>query len=172
MVVVDIATLIPPPAIPIQVGSLADWQAVEQELGVTFPTDFREFIFKYGTGYLGSFYSVWNPFWSSNKFVESVRLICAAERESQGRFPEFFPYAIYPDSPGFLPWGSDDNGNYYGWLTEGSADEWSVLSNEVRGLGYRLHCCTMTEYLAKVFGGEIRPLCADIFGPDDFIFRV
>jgi SMI1-KNR4 cell-wall len=170
MAVADVTALIPSPAFPNQVGSLDEWRAVERELGVTLPLDFREFVFTYGTGQLGRFYSVWNPFWGS-EFVQQVRLICGYERESQQQFPQYFPYSIYPESPGFLPWGSDDNGNYYGWLTEGPPDRWPVLSNEVRGGGYRLHRCTMTEYLGGVFRGEIIALAGEYPGQDDLVFR-
>jgi hypothetical protein len=170
MSVADIIDLIRPPATPQQVGTLTEWKNVERELGVLYPSDFREFIFVYGTGLLGRFYSVWNRFGGTD-FVEHVRLICKYERESQLEFPEYFPHPIYPESPGFLPWGSDDNGNYYGWLTHGPPDKWPVLSNEVRGEHYRLHGCTMTQYLAGVFRGQIVPLATDFPGPDDLVFQ-
>ena len=170
MAAADITALIRPPAVPNQVGTLIEWQAVEQQLGVTLPLDFREFIFAYGTGQLGRFYWVWNPFRGST-FVEQVRLICGYERELQRQFPQYYPYPIYPECPGFLPWGSDDNGNYYGWLTDGPPDQWLVLSNGVRGQGYRLHRCNMTGYLAGVFRGEIKPLASGYPCPEDFVFQ-
>ena len=87
------------------------------------------------------------------------------------QFPQYYPYPICPEFPGFLPWGSDDNGNYYRWLTEGPADRWMVLTNEVRGQGYWLHNRTMTEYLAGVFRGEIAALASDYPAPGDLVFE-
>ena len=170
MAVVDIVALIAPPASPAQVGTPTKWGAVERELGVAFPSDYRQFLRVYGTGYLGRFYSVWNPFGGA-EFADHVRLICGYERDSRRQFPQYLPYPIYPESPGFLPWGSDDNGNYYGWLTEGHPDGWPVLTNEVRGHGYRLFRGTMTEYLVAVFRGEVRPLAGGYPAPDDLVFR-
>jgi hypothetical protein len=170
MAIRDVTALIPPPAEPSQVGTLADWQAVERELGLTLPSDYRDFVFTYGTGDLARFYRVWNPFQGS-EFVDLVRRICGYEQESQRQFPERFPYPIYPECPGFLPWGSDDNGNYYGWLTEGLADQWPVLTNAVRGQGYLLHRCSMTDYLARVLRGEIRPLASDYPSLEDLVFN-
>lgn len=170
MAVADVTALIVPPAVPNQVGTLDEWRAVERELGVTLPSDFREFVLAYGTGLLGRFYAVWNPF-TGAEFTDHVRLICGYERGLQQQFPQYYPYPIYPESPGFLPWGSDDNGNYYGWLTDGPPDRWPVLSNGVRGKGYQLHHRTMTEYLAGVFRGEIIPLASEYPGPEDLVFQ-
>jgi hypothetical protein len=154
MAVSELIKIIPPPSVPRQVGASAEWQAVEDALGVRFPSDYREFVFTYGTGQIGGGYSVWNPF-EGNKYVEHVRLICGYERDFRERFPHYSPYRIYPDCPGFLPWGGDDNGNYYGWLTDGPPDRWPVLSHEIRGEGFRLHRCTMTGYFVAVFRDQI-----------------
>ena len=56
-------------------------------------------------------------------------------RETERDWPHRVPYPIYPDQPGLLPWGNDENGNDYYWLTEGAPDTWRVLSDEVRGEG-------------------------------------
>jgi hypothetical protein len=169
MTVADLTALIPPPVTAKQVGTLVEWQAVERELGIILPSDFRDFVLTYGTGQLGNFYSVWNPF-AGPEFIEHVLRICGFERKSKQEFPQYFPYPIYPECPGFLPWGSDDNGNYYGWLTGGPADRWPVLSNAIRGEGYRLHDLAMTEYLAGVFRGEISPLASGYPRLEDFVF--
>jgi hypothetical protein len=170
MATADVIALISPPATPHEVGTLAEWQAIEQVLGVTFPSDFREFVFAYGSGQLGQFYWVWNPFWGP-EFLREVRDVCGSEGDLRRQYPDFYPYPIYPERPGFLPWGSDDNGNYYGWLTEGPSDRWPVLTNNMRGRGYRLFQGTMTEYLAGVFRGEVKPLAGDYPGPDDLVFQ-
>lgn len=170
MTLAAIVGLIPPPPAPSEVGTLTDWQAVEEELGITFPRDYREFVFAYGSGYLGQFYQVWNPFRGA-AFVRHVRLICGYDRDFRRQFPQYSPHPIYPESPGYLPWGSDDNGNYYGWLTEGPPDQWPVLSNEVRGKHFQIHRVTMTGYLAGVFHGEIKPLAGGYPNPEDLTFR-
>ena len=169
MAIDGITSLIAPPPVPKQVGTVADWQVVERELGIVLPSDYRDFILSYGTGQLANLYSVWNPFRGS-EFIEQVRLVCRCEQEFQKQFPHRCPYAIHPQRPGFLPWGTDENGNYYGWLTEGPSDKWPVLSNNVRGHGYKLYRLTMTEYFAAVLRGEILPLASDYPCSDDLVF--
>jgi hypothetical protein len=50
MAIGDLTALIMPPAEPNQIGAPEEWMWVEQELGVTFPIDFRQYVHTYGTG--------------------------------------------------------------------------------------------------------------------------
>jgi SMI1-KNR4 cell-wall len=50
---------------------LDEWQTVERELGVRFPTDYRDFVLNYGSGQLARFYEVWNPF-SGAAYIKHV----------------------------------------------------------------------------------------------------
>lgn len=162
--------LIPCPDNPVGVSKKEELIATQESLGVTFPPDFVDFIQSYGSGHLGEFYHVWNPF-DSKKFLKTIDIVCWNERDSKRMYPEFFPYEIYPNSPGFLPWGSDDNGNYYGWLTKGAPEEWLVLTNEVRGNGYTLHSLDFSGYLLGIFNGSIRALAPEYPDDDCYSFR-
>src|SRR6266704_1970342 len=113
--------LVAPPVQPFEVGTLDQWQKVERELGTQLPSDYRDFVFTYGSGLFAQFYRIYNPF-AASEFTAlntSVQRVCAAERETKRDWPDRVPYPIYPDQPGLLPWGNDENGNDYYWLTEG-----------------------------------------------------
>jgi hypothetical protein len=170
MALAVVTGLVPPPARPSGVGTLEQWRAAERELDLVFPTDYREFVFAYGTGTFATEYSVYSPFWGAEYF-DHVRYLCQIEREFRVEFPNRVPYPVWPEPGGVFPWGSDQNGNYYLWLTDGPPDLWQVVTNEPRGHGYREHDCTMTEYLAGVMLGRIRPLIGDFPTPDCFVFR-
>ena len=160
--------LISPPTNPVSVGSESEWVRTERELGIRLPTDFHDFIKSYGSGLLGNFYWVWNPYLA--EFVEQVNEISKIENQCKATLPEYYPFKIFPDSPGFLPCASDDNGNYYGWLTKGNPDQWTTLTHEVRGSGFKEYEMTFTEYLLAVFKREIKPLAGGYPLDSDFIF--
>ena len=62
MSIADLMKLVPPPAKPFEVGTLAEWAKVEAELGTQLPQDYRDFVFAYGSGLFAGLYRVYNPF--------------------------------------------------------------------------------------------------------------
>ena len=171
MSIARLKRLVPPPAQPVGVGSLDEWWLVEQRLGVALPTDYRDFIFAYGTGLFARFFRVYSPFAAgSMSLYSSVQDTCEWRRNTKREFPDRVPYPIYPESPGILPWGNDENGHDYYWFMEGGPDDWIVLADDVRGRGFSEHRCSMTEYLADVILGRVEPLAGDRFTEDDWTF--
>jgi hypothetical protein len=173
MPIEPLKALVPPPAHPSEVGTLQQWQAVERQLGLVLPTDYREFIFSYGTGLFADFYRIYNPFAVSayTAFIPSVLRTCAGAREIKGKFSDRVPFPLFPDRPGLLPWGNDENGNDYFWLTEGDPDTWKVLSDEVRGDGFQEYGCTMTEFLTGILLGKFDALAGDYPQEEDRVFK-
>jgi hypothetical protein len=173
MAIAAVKKLVLPPKQPLQVGSLDEWRLAEQKLGLGLPSDYRDFVFTYGTGLFAGFYRVYNPFATgkSMSLLPAVKDTCEWRGKTRKEFPERVPYPIYPESGGILPWGNDENGHDYYWLTRGSPDAWIVLSDDVRGKGFAEHTCSMTEYLLAVLEGRIAPLCGDAFTTRDFVFE-
>ncbi len=173
MPIEPLKALVPPPAHPSEIGTLQQWQAVEQQLSLVLPSDYREFIFSYGTDLFAGFYCVFNPFsvLESSALIPSIRKACAAELEIKSNWPDQIPYPIYPERPGLLPWANDENGNLYFWLTEGDPDTWKVLSDEVRGNGFQEYGCTMTEFLTGILLGKIEALAGDYPQKEGRVFK-
>src|SRR6266404_2309328 len=119
MSMADLKKLVTPPAKPFEVGTLSQWQKYEQKLGTRLPDDYRKFVFAYGSGLFAGFYRVYNPFAASEyiALLSQVERVCGYNRESQRSFPKRFPYPYFPELGGLLPWGNDENGNDYFWLT-------------------------------------------------------
>ena len=152
---------------------MEQWRIVERKLGTELPTDYQEFVFAYGSGLFAQFYRVYNPFAASEftALIPSIERVCAAVREIKRDWPQQVPYRIHPDRPGLLPWGNDENGNDYYWLTEGSPDAWLVLSDEGRGEGFREYGRSMTAFLEEVLLGKIKALAGDYPTTEDRIFE-
>jgi SMI1-KNR4 cell-wall len=128
------------------------------QLGLRLPSDYKQFWRCYGAGEfvdpprLGI--QVWDPF--SDYYFDKISADC----DSLRRWGEAVPYSVYPEVPGLLPWGSDDNGYTLYWLTEGHPDMWPVLFRPPREHTYfeRIDL-SMTSYLAGCFSQRIKAWC-------------
>lgn len=150
--------VMPPPETPNEAGSLDEFLTIERELGVTLPQDYKEYIIRFGTGYIGGFLWIFNPFTQKeslnflhqkNTRLDALRVI----KEKYG--DEECPYPLYPEAGGLLPWGATDNANVLYWLTIGRSDNWTVVINESRGPLFEEYQESMTSYLTKLISGNI-----------------
>jgi hypothetical protein len=114
-----LATVAPPPESPLGVGPLELWDKLQVRLGLSLPTDWLAFGQVYGCGGFEGGLTVCNPLHpAAHEWIDY---------QLGFDFGSDFPFPMYPEVPGFLPWGEDDNGNHYGWLTEGPPDQWPVV---------------------------------------------
>src|SRR4051812_27468261 len=105
--------LVEPPSKPVNVGSQADWQRVEKEIGTALPSDYKAFIDAYGSGQFGHFYWIYSPFSVSDRtdLLVRIRELCERYQNDHEEDRRRYPFPAYPQQPGLLPWGHDDNGN-------------------------------------------------------------
>jgi len=123
MPIKQLAALIAAPKKPLD--HEGNWRAAEIVVGAEFPPDFRDLITHYGTGaFFRGFLTVYNPL-----TVEGLARIKQDEKrcrdQREGLYP--CPFPIHPEIPGLLPWGRDENGNGYFWLTKGKPEKWPVV---------------------------------------------
>ena len=173
MSIAELKKLVPPPSESFEVGTLAQWRKFENQLGVKLPRDYREFVFAYGSGLFAIFYRVYNPFAASEyiALLPSSKRICDLDRESQRAYPERFPYPYYPEPGGLLPWGNDENGNDYFWLTQGPPTKWIVVQDENRGKGICVQRYTMTGFLVAILQRKVRALAGSYPKKTHLIFE-
>jgi hypothetical protein len=173
MAIQELIQLVPPPVRPCEIGSIEEWRTIEGKLGLVLPKDYNDFIFSYGSGLFAQFYRIYNPFakeeWTN--LNTSIERVCGWIRETRRNCPDHVPYHIFPEKLGLLPWGNDENGNNYYWLTDGSPDSWGVISDEVRGEGLREYNCCMTDFLCGVLTGKIEALAGDYPRIENRVFQ-
>jgi hypothetical protein len=153
----DLCSVVLPPYYPFESGRDEDWSKIELELGTALPDDFKKFITLFGTGQLGSFIYVLNPF-AANEFVNLFKQIqesLDANKEIRKDFPEAVPFSLYPEQNGILPWAFTDNGDVLCWLTKGQPDEWIVVVQESRLAEWEQFSESMSGFLTKLFRGEL-----------------
>lgn len=148
------------PESPSATGSPAQWQSVENVLGTPFPTDYKEFVGQFGSGYIDNFLWILSPF-EDHQYLNVVwqlserRDIHRILREAVGH--DELPYGFFPDQNGLLPWGSTDEGDMLYWVTNDMGpDRWTVLI-EPRDQGWDELNVGMTECLAKLLTREYQP---------------
>ena len=110
-----------------------DWAAVCSKLGVPdLPTVYKEFVSTYGTGYIGNFLWVMNPFSANpNINLEKILYFRSAYQTLRQAHPMYYPREFGT----FLPWAATDNGDSIVWLLDGnSPDDWQVVLASSQGL--------------------------------------
>ena len=145
-----------PPSIPLEVPELNGWSAVEQTLG-SLPTDYKEFVERFGSGTIDDFLWIMNPF-SANKHgnllsAKEGALNALRELRAGG---EPCPYRLYPEPEGLLPFGQTDNGDVLFWSRQGRPDDWAVVVNASREPEYEEFHFNLTDFLAYVLSREVR----------------
>ncbi|QDT30077.1 SMI1/KNR4 family protein [Gimesia panareensis] len=150
----ELLKIVTPPDKPKEVPTKPNWAAVEKKLGLQLPDDYKRYVTKFGTGVLGSFLRVYNPF-SKREYTSLQKSVVSVCEIHQMR-SDTFPYEFYPESPGLLPWGNDDNGNNLFWLTRGARNKWPIVVCSGRDDRSQLFEMGMTAFLARTFTGEVK----------------
>ena len=130
---------------------------LQDQVGTRLPHDYYDLAHLYGAG---TFVDprrlkliVYNPF--SPHYLDHIRdhrFLLEGLKNGEGE--KSVPFAIFPVSPGLLPWGSDDNSNELYWLTLGEPEHWPIVlrSHDNRWEEYP---GPMTTFLAQLFRREI-----------------
>jgi hypothetical protein len=160
MAIKDLTSVVPPPVNPIETGDKKVWKAVGKSLGIALPEDYHQFATTYGSGSFADVGRVriipYNPFSPAYQGqVEMHRTMLEALKAGEGE--EYVPFGVFPESPGLLAWGTDDNGNELYWLTSGKPSSWKVIVRSPEN-AFEQFDERMTAFLAKLFKREIASL--------------
>ena len=163
-----LARLMPAPAPPRDAGHPSGWPDVERHVGLRLPSDYKAFIATYGSGTIGDFVNISNPFSDS----PWIRLADAAEQQLEGyreiRTWQHVPFPIHPEPGGIFPWGSTSNGDVLFWVTDpsGDPDRWAIAISEVRGDGWFRHAGPLVRFLHEwMTGATVVPFLSDTLDP-------
>lgn len=101
-------------------GRAVDWAAVERDVGIAFPADYRRFVDRFGAGEFGGI-RVHVPSVDLADLVEEVRATVRGGRPLPGA-----PY--FPEPGGLVPWGRTATGHIFFWApVTDHPDTWPVL---------------------------------------------
>jgi SMI1-KNR4 cell-wall len=131
-----LVVIAPPPVDP--VTSRGDWSVAEARAGVSLPADYRRLIGLYGCGIFGGEVWLCSPFAANPniELVEDGRDLLNGDRDVRQLDPEDFPYPLFPEPGGLLPWGRTHGGDNLYWRTGPGPDEWTVVANGSRSADF------------------------------------
>jgi hypothetical protein len=155
MAIQELINVVPPPLKPGETGSLAAWNSIQEQLGITLPDDYRDFAMTYGSGTFNDpgrlCVPIMNPF--APAYAQALSFECDTLLLIGG--PDW-PHRAFPQRPGLFPWGTDDNGCTLLWLTSGPPAQWPILLNPPRSIDLERVDLAMTTFLAKAFSKELQ----------------
>jgi len=154
MTIDDLIRIMPPPSVP--QDPIGSWSKAERLIGIALPNDFKDFVQYYGTGQIGDFISILNPFSRHNtlNLVVQAPLQVEVLRELSEE-GETLPYPLFPNPNGLLPAGLTDNGDVIYWITAQHPDDWEIAINEARSPTYESYRCGLVEFLYQLTLGRI-----------------
>jgi hypothetical protein len=127
MVFDELLSVIAPPKEP--VDAHGDWGELVEQLGLSLPVDYMQFVDSFGSGSLNDFIYVFNPFATNRNLNLLYKLAqtLGALRELKKNHPALAAYRLLFEPGGLLPWGITDNGDIFCWITEGETGRWSSV---------------------------------------------
>lgn len=153
--------IVPPPADPLWTGPIPaeNWLQVEGEIGIQFPQDYKDFIARYSSRngiYIGGFFLILDPFAPYGNLKRAIADFLDPLRSLRQKYGEQeYPYPLYPEPDGLLPWGSTENGDDLFWLTIGAPDQWPIVIKASRQPEFEQHPGPMTRFLDGILTGAI-----------------
>jgi len=151
-----LVSLVPPPTVP--VDAAGDWRSVETVLGLALPEEFKLLLGHYGVGSFDDI-TLLSPFDSHPKrvfdLVEHANVLIPWFAELRKDAPEDFPFPLYPEPGGLLPWATTSVGTDLCWLTEGRPEHWPTAVWNVRGGGTRYELGAV-DLLHDYLRGQLR----------------
>jgi hypothetical protein len=140
------------------------WGAVERDIGLPLPDDYKAFIDLYGTGQVSSA-DGWAVIWnfrdaslikdSVSEALSGTKSVARFYRQQVNGTDWPCPFPIYPGSGGLLPFGSVVDVQHLNWLTAGPPNRWDVVYFHFDGLEFtRLEGDSFSRCLLKMLRGE------------------
>ncbi|MFD7550724.1 SMI1/KNR4 family protein [Streptomyces sp. NPDC059816] len=149
----------------------AAWTALERELGLVLPADYRHFLDAYGAILINNQLTLFHPATRWFNLAEAIR--DEPERWADVD-PEVLPPHPFGTGPGELfPWGHSACGaRVYFRLPRDAADPWAVGVIDRVELDYLESPLTFTAWLLAYLRGEDPGLNSEHFAPGRPFFRV
>lgn len=160
---VELSQIMPPPALEARRGGTSpeDWVKLEQEMGIKYPADFKEYVNIWGKGYIGRFFYMFSPTSDTGASLLPRASTSASEAYAllKLHYPTQLIYPNYPENGSMLMGGRTDNGDYLGWVIDYDLppEQWSVAiwghEEDVR----KLEGVSFGQFIVGVVKGDIRP---------------
>jgi hypothetical protein len=152
----ELLQLVTPPSEP--QNAKGDWKRLESDLGLTLPSDYKQYIEEYGGGVLCTLFEIQSPFGLEAHYKSSIKdawRSWAGIYHGWGDVPESeLPFPIYPKVPGLLPWGTYGDVDVLGWLTDPDTSQWHIVYQDQHEGFFELPYSGFVRFLVSALKGE------------------
>ncbi|MFF0729912.1 SMI1/KNR4 family protein [Streptomyces sp. NPDC004134] len=135
-------------------GISVDWAAIEGELGVPLPADYKELYEAFSGGvFSDSVYFLGRDEGVSFDFLTQWRVALSVDRDSKlGSVSAVDPYAIYaPGGKGLVEWASTEWADEYFWLIDAErSGEYPILARSHDGGAGDRYDMSTSEFLYRI----------------------
>ena len=156
MSIKQLIDILEPPVSPVESKANNDWGSITSRFNMPLPTDYMQFIDKYGSGEIGGWLTVFNPF-SKNQnicLIDQLLYLLSGLRILKEKYPEICPYPLMFEPAGILPWGISIDGDIYCWQTAGASGKWKVIIIGRHSEPEEVDL-TFSSFLSKAILGEL-----------------
>jgi hypothetical protein len=105
----------------------ARWKTIEASLGLRLPGSYKKLIDLYGASRWRDFLQVLSPFDDAAGLVQIGMQELEADRITRSSFKHYYPFPLFPEPNGLLPWAITDNGDVFYFITAHKPDDWPTL---------------------------------------------
>lgn len=146
-------------------GGPRSWESVEKSLDIELPNDYKQFVEKYGVGWIGDFLLVLDP----NSVIDRYNLVKASSEllsnyhSSKESFPQYYSHTIFDGSDGIFPCAITENADVIYWQYINGEPKNMVVYN-ARGGDYYSVESTLTDFIYNIL---TKTVVCDRF-PGDF----
>jgi hypothetical protein len=135
-----------------------DWEAVQRSLGLPVPQDFKELVRRFPPGeFQGSItLSVPEDHGGGIELIGGLEVVLEDMRQWRQDEPERFPYPIYPEKDGLVPWASGSHGETFFWLADSAGpDRWEVVACEFSEMLWERFPVSATQFIRDFVAGSL-----------------
>ncbi|MEV6986879.1 SMI1/KNR4 family protein [Sphaerisporangium sp. NPDC051017] len=166
----DLIAIIGPPSKP---ATAVDWPAIEAEVGLTFPDDYKAWANTYADLQLNGFLYLSRPEPAGRERQAAIATVDQLRDlvedwptidllDDLGNESEAPPFPFYPQPGGLYFWGSTDNGDFLLWLTDPDPQKWTIVVTD--GTFWWHFQGSLLDFLVGILTHKVR---CPVF-PDDF----
>lgn len=135
-----------------------DWEALHRSLGLAVPDDFKELTRRFPRGLFQGSISLLVPEDRGDgiELIGGLELVLEDMRRWRLDEPERFPYPLYPEEGGLVPWASGARGETFFWLPDDAdPDRWEVVACEFFEMLWERFPVSATQFIHDFVTGSL-----------------
>jgi hypothetical protein len=134
-----------------------DWHFAEEELGLAFPSDYKNLADLIGPGIFSGYLEILLP----RQHEAGVNIVSAAQKTgSIAALPEYAglyaPYVLYPKRAGLIKWAVTTGNEEFFWDTSPpGSDDWTIVTRDENE--WNEYKVGTTDFVYRILHGSMPP---------------